>query len=163
MTLPNYVGSFTVEDRELVFRLLALFARCECALKRSGFVKRGSYGEADADWNAYADHISIFLARLVSPAYVAARDRLLNNPPGRQRLDHGQMRWLPNPRRAGETDARYLLRVVRDVRNNLFHGGKFEDGQVAELERDRLLIDSAIIVLEASADLDNSIRTFFEG
>jgi len=163
MTLQDYVRSFDPEDRERVFHFLAIFARYECALKRSEFVRRGSYGEADADWNTYADHISTRLARLTSPEYIMARDRLLKNPPLRECLDNGQILWLPNPRRRGETDARYLLRVVRDVRNNLFHGGKFQDYKVAELARDRLLIDSAIIVLQASANVDDSIQRFFYG
>jgi hypothetical protein len=81
----------------------------------------------------------------------------------RECLGNGRIRWLPNPRRERENDARYLLRVVRDVRNNLFHGGKFQDDESAELARDRLLIDSAIIVLQVSADVDDSIRTFFDG
>jgi hypothetical protein len=163
MTLPDYVRSFDPEDHERVFHFLAIFARYECALKRSGFVRRGSHGEADADWNTYADHISTRLARLTSPRYVTARDRILEKPPLRECLYNGRIHLLPNPRRKGETDARYLLRVVRDVRNNLFHGGKFQNDESAELARDRLLIDSAIIVLEASADVDDSIRGFFYG
>ncbi len=162
MTLPDYVGSFDPEDRERVFRLLALFARCECALKRSGFVRPGSHGQAEADWDVYADSISTRLAGLDAADYVEARDNLLSNPPMRLCLDNHQLSWLPNPRRERETDASYLLRVVRDVRNNLFHGGKYESGQVTELVRDRLLIESAIVVLEASADLNESIRTVFE-
>ncbi len=34
------------------------------------------------------------------------------------------MRWEKNSKSNGESDERYLLRLVRDVRNNLFHGGK---------------------------------------
>jgi hypothetical protein len=81
--------SFTPEDRELVFRFLALFARYECALKHSGFVKQGTYGEADADWNTYADPISPLLARLGSKEYVKARSRLLQKPPAKTSTSSG--------------------------------------------------------------------------
>ena len=44
----------------------------------------------------------------------------------------------------------YLFRVVKDVRNNLLHDGKFAEGPAPELARDRQLIDHAIAVLESA-------------
>lgn len=75
------------------------------------------------------------------------------------------MEWRANPRctrRNEEIEAVYLFRVVRDVRNNLFHGGKFGDVPPEELERDRCLIDSATIVLESALAMDDEIREAFE-
>jgi hypothetical protein len=160
--MPDYLASFPREDRHRVFRFLALFARWEAALKRSEFARAGRHGQAEADWNLYADTVSGPLAALAGAEYVAAREYLLNNPPRRQQLEGKAIRWEPNPRRDGETDGRYLLRVVRDVRNNLFHGGKYQDGPVAEPARDRRLVDSAISVLEACVDLEPRIRAVFE-
>jgi len=160
--MPDYVRLFKPEDRERVFHFLALFARWECALKRSNFAKRGPYGQADADWNQLADTVATRLAALDTPGYAAARDYLLANPPRRQCLENRQIRWRENPRRANESDARYLFRVIRDVRNNLFHGGKYQGGPVEELARDRQLIDSATTVLEACVNLEGRIRQVFD-
>jgi hypothetical protein len=53
---------------------------------------------------------------------------------------------------------------VRAVRNNLFHGGKFSDGYVADPSRDRELLGHAMVILGACLDLDKKVRCiFFEG
>ena len=69
-----------------------------------------------------------------------------------------------NPRRCRETDAQYLLRVVRDVRNNLFHGGKYPAsyGSVEEIARDGTLVDAATTVLERCLVLHDKVRAAFE-
>lgn len=161
-TMRDYAALFEVEDRERVFRFLALFARWECALKRTEFVKTGQHGQAEADWDLYADAVVSPLAALSAGAFIAAREALVANPPRRQQLDGKRVRWVANPRRAKETDARYLLRVVRDVRNNLFHGSKYQDGPVDELARDQRLIDHATTILEACVDLEPRVRAVFD-
>lgn len=159
--MPDYVASFGLEDQKRVFRFFALFSRWECALKRY-FPKRGQYGEAQSDWEKFADEVAGGMAGINSPSYEEARAHLLNSPPHRQHFENNQVTWQPNPKRSDETDTRYLLRVVRDVRNNLFHGGKYQDGPVHELARDRRLIDAASAVLEACVDLDARIRIVFD-
>jgi hypothetical protein len=160
--MQDYVALFEAEDQQRVFRFLALFARWECALKRNQFARAGAHGQAEADWNAFADRVAGALGTIQVDGYADARDYLQNNPPQRQYLENGGIAWRPNPRRADETDARYLFRVVRDVRNNLFHGGKYQGGPVEELARDRRLIDSATHILEAAVELDARVRGVFE-
>lgn len=101
------------------------------------------------------------IAALSSPSFTAARDVLLRNPPKREEVCGNAVEWRPNLRRQNETDASYLFRVVRDVRNNLFHGGKYAQPE-PELGRDRELIDSAIAVLEAAVGLEPSIEAMLE-
>lgn len=158
--MSDYVQSFTLEDRERVFRFFAVFSRAECALKRY-FPKKGKYGEATAGWNDFADAVAAQLSQIGSSAYHDARDYLVTNPPQRQNIVGGRPVWRPNARRDDETDARYLLRVIRDVRNNLFHGGKYEHGAADELARDRSLLDAATIVLAACIKLDARVERVF--
>jgi hypothetical protein len=147
-----YPASFSPEDQARVFRFLATFSRWECALKHNGFVRTGANGQAEPNWRQFATTHDAALAALNSADFVAARGALLGNPPRREEWNGNQIEWRPNPRRQAETtDADYLFRVVRAVRNNLFHGGKFGGGPAPELARDRLLIDSAIAVLENAA------------
>ena len=160
--MPDYVESFEPEDQERVFRFFALFSRWECALKRCQFARSGSHEQAEADWDRFADEVENGVAGLNACTYVDARDYLLTNPPKQQHFVNRHVTWQPNPKRLNETDARYLFRVIRDVRNNLFHGGKYQDGLEEELARDRRLLDVATTVLEACMDLDARIRRVFD-
>lgn len=157
-----YVTRFAADDRERVFRFLASFSRWECALKHGGFARPGSHGQAEPDWTAFAVAHEAQVAVLNDAAFVAARNALLAAPPGRQELVSGRLQWQANPRRAGETDAAYLFRVIKDVRNNLFHGGKFAEGPAPELARDRDLIDHATAVLECAAGLHPDIKAMLD-
>ena len=161
--IEEYLARFDATDRDRVFRFFAVFSRTECALKRSGFLRAGSHGQAEPDWNRYSDNIAPGLASLDDAAFVEQRDYLLSNPPRRQVPDGPSVKWTSNPQRNDETDARYLMRVVRDVRNNLFHGGKYPhpDGPIAELARDRRMIDAAMTVLRMSLGLNGRVATVF--
>ena len=158
----RYVASFPPEDRDRLFRFLALFARWECALKHCGFVRAGVFGQAEPDWRGFATNHEAAIAALKDPAFIAACGVLSASPPRREELVGTTVEWRPNPRRPSETDGDYLFRVVRDVRNNLFHGGKFAGGGEPELARDRQLIDSATVVLEKAAVLNAAIRAMLE-
>lgn len=157
-----YVNRFAAEDRERVFRFLAAFSRWECALKHSGFARAGRHGQAEPDWTGFAVAHEGQIAALKTVAFTAARNALLAAPPMRQEPVGDQLRWQPNPQRAEETSAAYLFRIVKDVRNNLFHGGKFAEGPAPELARDRNLIDYATSVLELTADLHPGIRAMLD-
>jgi hypothetical protein len=154
----QYAGSFNHDDKERVFRFLATFSRWEYALKHNGFCRRGARGQAEPDWRAFAIAHDVALAAVICPEFVAARGALLANPPKYEKICGNGIEWHPNPRRPIETvDADYLLRVVRDIRNNLFHGGKFSGGSL-ELAQDRHLINNAIRLLEGAAVIHPGIK-----
>lgn len=161
----NYPDQFAAEDRERIFRFFAFFSRLEYSLKRSGFVRKGRQGEASADWAKYAASISDALAAQPQQTFTEAAHYLLSHPPKRLELVGEHLRWMANPKRTNEGGAEYLLRVVRDVRNNLFHGGKFplpNGGPVLELARDRRLIDCASVVLTVCLHSNDEVERFFE-
>lgn len=157
-----YVTRFAAEDRERVFLFLASFSRWECALKHNGFARAGIHGQAEPDWTAFAIAHEAQVAAVNDASFVTARNALLAAPPRRQELVGGQLQWRPNPRRATETDAAYLFRVIKDVRNNLFHGGKFAGAPAPDLERDRELIDHATAILERASDLHMGIKAILD-
>lgn len=158
----HYAESFVAEDKERLFRFLVLFARWECALKHNGFARKGGCGQAEPNWKEFACHHEAAIQGLNSKGFIAARDFLLTHPPKCEKKCGNQVLFRSNPRRQNETDADYLFRVVRDVRNNLFHGGKYTGGPVAELARDRQLIDSSLAILEGIADLEPNIRSMLD-
>jgi hypothetical protein len=48
------------------------------------------------------------------------------------------------------------------VRNNLFHGGKYLDGDEFEVARDRDILSAALAVLNGLSCLDPDIKARFE-
>ena len=157
-----YVESFSEEDRKRLFGFLALFARWECALKSTGYARPGHFQHALADWDRFATDHEGAVAALADAEFVAARTFLLASPPKQQVLNNGTVEWRDNPRRPNESDSSYLFRVVRDVRNNLFHGGKFVTGPEPELARDRALVDHATRLLESAASIDQRVLAVLE-
>lgn len=157
--MTDYSYSFELQDQARIFRFFATFSRWECALKRGEFARRGSYGQAEANWNAFADRVAEKLEYLESQDFVAGRDYLLTSPPRRLMFHDG---WQPNPRRSDETDARYLFRVIGDVRNNLFHGGKYGNVIMSDPARDRALIDHSTAVLNACDGFEQTVRDVLE-
>jgi hypothetical protein len=47
------------------------------------------------------------------------------------------------------------------VRNNLFHGGKFQKGPEADISRDQELIEAGITITQACLDFDKNLRHWF--
>jgi len=105
---------------EAAIRLFATFARFEFALKEAGFVRADRSGSALADWDRFTN-----LPRTEKIAaairHAAMAPELANRPPKRQ-VATGQS-WEWQDVEAGD-NANSLLRAIRRVRNNLFHGGK---------------------------------------
>jgi len=125
---PDSIQSIAGDD-ELVLDFFVDFSRFECALKRAGFVKPGSSGSASPDWNRFAAMLSAKLSLITDAEFTHAKRFLLLEPPRKQMfVAPRSMRWDANSKRSGESETQYLLRLVRDVRNNLFHGGKYPDG-----------------------------------
>lgn len=55
-----------------------------------------------------------------------------------------------------------MLRLVRVVRNNLFHGGKYQSGPFDEIARNENLLEAAITVLSHCLALSDPVREAFE-
>jgi hypothetical protein len=129
-----------------------LFSRCEYSLKRIA-PKAGLWFVAEPNWDKFADDIANPLTSIDEAQFLASRNYLVNNPPARLLFKNNALRWDKNPKRPGESDARYWLRLCRDVRNNLFHGGKFEQRDENQMQRDRELIRHADRLLRAAFNL----------
>lgn len=141
-------------DRELVFKFFIVFSLFEYALKRARF--RNESGDVMPDWEKFAREIENRFDRQASPEIEEAVDYLLNKPPKRQ-VVNGTLIWQERTRPTGKTDYEWLSLIIRAVRNNLFHGGKF----IYERPRDTLLIQHSLTILEAWAQADNRIIRAF--
>src|SRR4051812_16186037 len=153
-------------DENLVFDFFVTFSRFECALKRSTFIKPDRHKNAMADWDEFADSLNGEFAGVLDADFISAKSFLLSEPPRKQMfVAPHSIRWGENPRRPGESDARYLLRLVRDVRNNLFHGGKYPVSQGGPINgeslRNRKLLQACLTILDKCRSLNADIEFRF--
>ncbi len=151
-------------DHELVFRFFAVFSRFEFALKRSGEFLRADVPEAKPDWSAFAAKIEGRFESSEEPGLQDAYRYLLAEPPNTQMRSDGRVTWQRTDRRASESDEAYVLRLVRTTRNNLFHGGKYPEGDggvVDEPGRNERLLKAGLDVLAASLRFYPSLEERF--
>lgn len=144
---------------ELAFTFFKIYSRTEYALKASGYLKN-SDGDAEANWRKFALAIDSNALRQQKEVAVAI-DHLEKEPPKKQVARNGILEWEPaNP--STNLDVDRLLIYVRRVRNNVFHGGKF-NGKWFEPERSEELIRCSLIILVACIDAVNNVKTAYYG
>lgn len=154
-------------DRDLVFEFFWKFSVFECALKRTGadfYLKSKTRGDAaEANWEAFGAAIDSRFAKLSTPAFCEAVTRIRKLSPRKQVNNAGKLGWRPVVQQSSESDAAYTLRLLKTVRNNLFHGGKYPDGHEFEIARDREILRAALAVLDGCYELDPRVKAAIEG
>ena len=82
------------------------------------------------------------------------------NPPRKQTVDGGRVEWSSvDPGTQLELDR--LLVLVRRVRNNLFHGGKFQ-GATSDPSLDEMLLSQSLVILEACVEFDPDVGRYIK-
>jgi len=147
-------------DEKIVARFFIFFSRFEYALKRAGYV-RGDNGRVWVDWDRFSSKLKdTFEPGKTSELQEAVR-YLQDHPPKKQIVKAGQLDWRECERSESEPLVQWLLRLVRRVRNNLFHGGKFPEFPVQDPSRNTKLLESCLIVLNACLELRPEVRHRF--
>jgi hypothetical protein len=134
---------------ELAFRFFYWFSRFEFALKENGYLKFHTPGEnAEPGWDEFVEEWC--------DNYVASPNAevLLTSPPERQIVQAGdELAW----RAVGLYDCRSelakVVRLLKTIRNNLFHGGKHSGAGWDDPRRTEQLLAAGIVVLDQLADL----------
>ncbi len=132
--------------RELALEFLAVFSRLEFALKVTNFRQPGE-GEAKADWIGFANEIAGAFNPHRTPEIANAFAYLAGQPLRRFAVENGALGWYPVNVAGGISDAERVVRVVRQIRNNLFHGGKFARDPNASADRDTKLLEASLVLL----------------
>ena len=133
---------------DLASQLFQVFSRTEYALKASGY-NHGD-GAAEANWRKFAQAVESVIANPSSPELKDAIDFMFNAPPKKQVIIGGNIQWEP-AEPSSDSRADKLLIYVRRVRNNLFHGGKF-NGHWFEPERSEPLLRHSLVILSACVE-----------
>lgn len=143
---------------ELGFKMFQTFARMEYALKAAGY-HQGD-GDAKANWDRLGQECDDALNSSAKPEVQQAIQYILNNPPRKQIIENGQLVWK-DVRAGGQTIGEQLLVYVRRVRNNLFHGGKFNGNWFAP-QRSEELLQHSLVILFACMEARNDVGTAFD-
>lgn len=137
-------------QRQLVLEFVCFFARFEFAMKTGGFLT-GDERRAEADWDKLANHLKRDrkIPDEMTSAFGRAVGNLIKAKPMKQVVGKAGLDWAESSQGTDSREA-YVLRLVRCVRNNLFHGGKFPypAGPIEGSERHTSLLKDSIAILE---------------
>lgn len=147
-----------VELHDLAFEFFKVFSRFEYALKAAGFHK--GEGPAEANWDNFATAIDPHLSQVAPGVVKDAIEFLLAQPPKKQFIGTTGLEWRSVPANQG-SPAKDLFTYVRRVRNNLFHGGKFNEHWFAP-ERSEKLLMASIVVMHWAIGSTPRVRMAYE-
>jgi hypothetical protein len=155
-------------DYGLLLDFFLRFARFEYALKNTGFYKKhrrknGLPIQAEPDWDRFAAReLRAVFDPHRTPELSEAFDYLTLSPPRKQVIFDRAPAWETSTRDPLWSDAEFALRMVRCVRNNLFHGAKHTNTAHESPERTARLLRSSLTILDECLVLAPSQKAAFE-
>lgn len=158
------VGSVDVILSDLpaeAFRLMAIYARFECALMRrrrpNGQSPTFSRDQGNQLIILYRDYVNEVVANDFFDRVIAfpVVKHLIQEPPRRRTVENGWVDAQPI------TDKPSMFKAVKQIRNNLLHGNKFGTLLEGEQDRDILLVKAAAEVLLRAIAEDEELRELF--
>ncbi|EOX1293088.1 hypothetical protein ACPDLL_003737 [Vibrio cholerae] len=146
---------------QLAIEFICTFSRLEYALKSTEFAL-GNKNKVEAWWDKFANTIHEQFISLNDPELLAATNFILTSPPRKQVLENDSLKFVPQQIDPNQRSTQQLILMVRTVRNNLFHGGKYCPNGEREEGRNEYLVKSSLIVLQACIPLHEGVSTSFE-
>jgi len=158
-------------DEDTAKEFFAVFSRFECALKSANcFDKNPDKHLEDINCQRIKPNWSKYCARYLEKnenlkaKVITSSKYLLENPPQMQCIQNKtqKIKWN-KPKKHKETDLEWIFYLLKLVRNNLFHGGKYEIGQDGSYNssRDEDLLQTCLKVLYVCLDDDNPVTKAF--
>jgi hypothetical protein len=146
--------------KEYAFDFFYWFSRFEFALKENRFLKRNGAGEnAEPGWDAFVERYAETFEHTVET------NKLIELNPKRQKIgEHSDLQW----REVGLADCNSelcrVVRLLKTIRNNLFHGGKHgaEGWDNPERTQDLLVTGKSILdQLARLADIEADYTQYY--
>lgn len=135
----------SVDLDQLAFSFFKLFARYEFALKERGYFQADKSGNIIVDWDRFANEVVGKNFKSELGALALSAEYILDQPPKKQVADGGKIIWADVP--ATDKSVQILFGHIGRMRNNLFHGAKF-NGTWFDPERSKALLTHALAVFE---------------
>ncbi|NWG38878.1 MAG: hypothetical protein HXY27_02775 [Hydrogenophilaceae bacterium] len=105
--------------------------------------------------------VEALIAKPPSKDLKEAIDFILGAPPKKQMIRNGVIKWEES-KPTTDSKADELLIYVRRVRNNLFHGGKF-NGHWFSPERSEALLRSSLTILFSCVEAVPNVSAAYHG
>jgi len=122
-------------DPSLGFKFFLSFARFEYALKEAGFLKNKDY--ASPNWLAYAESVEEYMVER-NEIINESLEYFINNPTKIQKNSNGSVEYVETPYDNNYTPFVWAIMMIKRVRNNFFHGGKYRDLVVVDSLRNTI-------------------------
>jgi len=157
-TLDHLISTL-VWDRELALRFFVAFSRFEFALKQTTFAFACRDDDSVcANWRRFCDtklegHFQIDQQE----ASVREAIAYLQERPTRRQVWRNGSLGFDVIEQGARSDVRHLVELVKAIRNNLFHGGKYPFDPV----RDNGLLQCGLTLLTAWLDYDPQVKQAF--
>lgn len=151
----------TKDGKKLIMIFFISFSRFECALKTSIEFANGNENKVEANWDKFVASISSSFDPNKNDELKEAVEYILKNPPKIQALDNKQLIWRARVFLNPDADIKKICLHIRDIRNNLFHGGKFNGNYEPDVSRNYKLIKSAIVILNDWLTLSEPVKKDF--
>jgi hypothetical protein len=141
----------------LAIELFRMFSRFEYALKATGF--HNGDGDAKPNWRDFALSIETQLQNPHSTELQEAIEYLLRHAPKKQMIKNGIFEWS-DAKPDTNSRADLILQYIRRIRNNLFHGGKFNQHWF-DPERDKELLRHSLIILKGCLEASPKVTATY--
>lgn len=157
--IERYNQTFNEEGRILIHEFFIIFSRFEYALKACNYISGND--RIRPNWDKYVGTISDKFKPDKNEILSEAVKYIIENPPKVQAINDQTIIW--NNRNSDDnTPLVNRLRLhISDIRNNLFHGGKFNGTFSPENSRDFKLLKSCVIILNDWLEISPDIRNQF--
>ncbi len=160
----------TKVDKELLLSFFLTFSRFEYALKASSYFLRPNATtnntprtpDAKPDWIRFAVSLREVFKKDKNAELNEACQYIIESPPWKQVIVNNAIAWESPIRPDSVSEIEFILRMVRTVRNNLFHGGKFNIEAFEQTERTMKLLSCSIIILNECLILSSSVKEAFD-
>jgi hypothetical protein len=156
--LESLNETIPIEKQTLMLNFLMIFSRFEYALKASGF-SSNSVGRVTANWDTFIASIKGKFDKNNNDQLRKAVDSIIQNPPKIQTVKNRQLDWKERDFSPNDREINRLCLSIRDIRNNFFHGSKFNRNY--DRPRNYNLLNHAIIIMNAWIDLNDTVKRKF--
>jgi hypothetical protein len=142
--------------KKLVYDFFFAFSRLEFALKSAGFRRRDRNNAAQPNWTA-------FIRKHERHYQLSNADKkLLNCPPKRQCIDtKNRLVWEDVVFESGDSNLKKVSLILRTIRNNLFHGGKYGHRSWDDPKRVTFLLQNGLETIEFLKEIDSKVKRLF--
>jgi hypothetical protein len=153
----THLEDFPSDLRQCCFEFFYWFSRFEFALKENKYVIKGHNGSAAPAWNKFEVDFA--------PAYQATKEaeELIASPPQRQvYAGPGRYVWKDTNLSQKRTPLGKAIFIIKTIRNNLFHGGKHDEKDWDNPERNMFLLTRGMRILDSLAEMDSAIYSDYK-